>query len=67
MSKAFSYAGARVGYAAALTLKIVEAIQLVRLPYHLSTVTQAVARVALRFSEQLQSPVDLATPTSEMT
>ncbi len=58
MSKAFSYAGARVGYAAA-NPEVVEAIQLVRLPYHLSTVTQAVARVALRFSEQLQSQLTL--------
>jgi histidinol-phosphate aminotransferase len=58
MSKAFSYAGARVGYAAT-SPEIVEAIQLVRLPYHLSTTTQAVARVALRFSEQLQSQLIL--------
>ncbi len=58
MSKAFSYAGARVGYAAA-NPEVVEAIQLVRLPYHLSTVTQAVARVALRFSAQLQSQLTL--------
>ena len=58
MSKAFSYAGARVGYLAANS-DIVEAIQLVRLPYHLSSVTQAVARVALRFTDQLQSQVAL--------
>ncbi len=58
MSKAFSYAGARVGYAAT-NPEIVDAIQLVRLPYHLSTITQAIARVALRFSEQLQGQVAL--------
>lgn len=58
MSKAFSYAGARVGYVAA-NPKVVSAIQLVRLPYHLSTITQAIARVALRFSDQLQSQVSL--------
>jgi len=58
MSKAFSYAGARVGYVAANS-EVIDAIQLVRLPYHLSTVTQAVARVALRFSDQLQSQVNL--------
>ena len=58
MSKAFSYAGARVGYAAA-SPEIVQAIQLVRLPYHLSAVTQAVARVALRFSDELQGQVTL--------
>lgn len=58
MSKAFSYAGARVGYAAA-NPEVVDAIQLVRLPYHLSTVTQAVARVALKFSDQLNGQVNL--------
>jgi histidinol-phosphate aminotransferase len=58
MSKAFSYAGARVGYAAA-NPEVIAAIQLVRLPYHLSTITQAIARVALRFSDQLQSQVSL--------
>jgi len=58
MSKAFSFAGARVGYVAA-NPEVVEAIQLVRLPYHLSTITQALARAALRFSDQLQSQVNL--------
>jgi histidinol-phosphate aminotransferase len=58
MSKAFSYAGARVGYAAA-NPEVIAAIQLVRLPYHLSTMTQAIARVALRYSDQLQSQVSL--------
>jgi histidinol-phosphate aminotransferase len=58
MSKAFSFAGARVGYIAA-NPEVVEAIQLVRLPYHLSTITQALARAALRFSDQLQSQVNL--------
>lgn len=58
MSKAFSYAGARVGYVAA-NPEVVEAIQLVRLPYHLSTITQAIARVALRFSDELQGQVAL--------
>jgi histidinol-phosphate aminotransferase len=58
MSKAFSYAGARVGYAAT-SPEIVEAIQLVRLPYHLSTITQAIARVALRFSDELQGQLTL--------
>jgi histidinol-phosphate aminotransferase len=58
MSKAFSFAGARVGYAVA-NPEVIDAIQLVRLPYHLSSVTQAVARVALRYSDQLQSQVNL--------
>jgi histidinol-phosphate aminotransferase len=46
MSKAFALAGARVGYLAA-DPAVIEALLLVRLPYHLSAVTQAVARVAL--------------------
>ena len=58
MSKAFSFAGARVGYAVA-NPEVIDAIQLVRLPYHLSSVTQAVARVALHYSDQLQSQVNL--------
>jgi histidinol-phosphate aminotransferase len=58
MSKAFSYAGARIGYAVA-DPKVIAALQLVRLPYHLSTITQEAARVALRFSAELLSQVDL--------
>ena len=58
MSKAFSYAGARVGYAAAIP-ELIDAMQLVRLPYHLSTLTQAIARVALRFSDELQGQLAL--------
>jgi histidinol-phosphate aminotransferase len=46
MSKAFALAGARVGYLAA-DPALVQALLLVRLPYHLSSVTQAVARAAL--------------------
>jgi histidinol-phosphate aminotransferase len=46
MSKAFAMAGARVGYLAAAP-EVVEKLLLVRLPYHLSVVTQAVARAAL--------------------
>jgi histidinol-phosphate aminotransferase len=46
MSKAFALAGARVGYLAA-DPALIEALLLVRLPYHLSAVTQAVARAAL--------------------
>lgn len=58
MSKAFSYAGARIGYAVA-DPKVIAALQLVRLPYHLSTITQEAARVALKFSAELLSQVDL--------
>lgn len=52
MSKAFALAGARVGYLAASTA-LVDALRVVRLPYHLSAVTQAVARVALAHSAEL--------------
>ena len=56
MSKAFAMAGARVGYLAA-DPAVVEALLLVRLPYHLSAVTQAVALAALRHSAELLSSV----------
>jgi histidinol-phosphate aminotransferase len=46
MSKAFAAAGARLGYLAA-DPALVDALLLVRLPYHLSTVSQAVARAAI--------------------
>lgn len=46
MSKAFALAGARVGYLAAAPA-VIDALRVVRLPYHLSAVTQAVAQVAL--------------------
>jgi histidinol-phosphate aminotransferase len=57
MSKAFAFAGARLGYVAAVA-EIVEALQVVRLPYHLSAVTQAVARVALAHAVELLATVD---------
>jgi histidinol-phosphate aminotransferase len=46
MSKAFAAAGTRLGYLAA-DPAVIDALLTVRLPYHLSTVTQAVARAAL--------------------
>ncbi len=46
MSKAFAMAGARVGYLAA-SEELISKLLIVRLPYHLSAVTQAVARAAL--------------------
>ena len=49
MSKAFAFAGGRLGYLAAAPA-VVEALALVRLPYHLSALTQAAARAALRHS-----------------
>lgn len=51
MSKAFAFAGGRLGYLAA-SPAVVEALQLVRLPYHLSVLTQAAARAALRHSHE---------------
>ena len=42
MSKAFAFAGGRLGYLAAAPA-VVDAIQLVRLPYHLSVISQAAA------------------------
>jgi histidinol-phosphate aminotransferase len=51
MSKAFAAAGTRLGYLAA-DPAVIDALLLVRLPYHLSTVTQAVARAALAHKEE---------------
>ncbi|MBO3745403.1 histidinol-phosphate transaminase [Streptosporangiaceae bacterium NEAU-GS5] len=57
MSKAFAMAGARIGYLAA-DPAVIDALLLVRLPYHLSTLTQAAARVALAHQEELLGTVD---------
>jgi histidinol-phosphate aminotransferase len=56
MSKAFAAAGTRLGYLAA-DPAVPDALLLVRLPYHLSTVTQAVARAALAHTDELLSSV----------
>jgi histidinol-phosphate aminotransferase len=56
MSKAFALAGARLGYLVA-SPEVVDAVQLVRLPYHLSAVTQAVARTALGHAPELLGTV----------
>ena len=56
MSKAFALAGARVGYLAA-SPAVVDALRLVRLPYHLSALTQAAARVALAHADELLATV----------
>lgn len=57
MSKAFGLAGARVGYLVA-DRAVVDALRVVRLPYHLSAVTQAVARAALAHAAELMAQVD---------
>lgn len=56
MSKAFAFAGGRLGYLAA-TPAVIDALQLVRLPYHLSVTTQAAARAALRHTEETLASV----------
>lgn len=57
MSKAFAFAGARVGYLAA-DPAVVDALRLVRLPYHLSALTQAAAIAALRHAPAMLAMVD---------
>jgi histidinol-phosphate aminotransferase len=57
MSKAFALAGVRLGYLAAGPA-VVEALQLVRLPYHLSAVTQAAATAALHHADDLLASVN---------
>lgn len=52
MSKAFAFAGARVGYLAA-DAAVCDAMRLVRLPYHLSALTQAAAEAALDHSAEM--------------
>ena len=56
MSKAFALAGARLGYLAAAP-EICDALRVVRLPYHLSAVTQATASAALRHAGELLANV----------
>ena len=57
MSKAFAFAGARVGYMAA-DEAVVDALRIVRLPYHLSALTQAAARAALRHAPEMLANVE---------
>lgn len=57
MSKAFAFAGARVGYLAA-DPAVIDALRLVRLPYHLSALTQAAALAALRHAPTMLAMVD---------
>ncbi|MFZ3451783.1 histidinol-phosphate transaminase [Arthrobacter sp. 7Tela_A1] len=57
MSKAFALAGARLGYLAAAP-EVTDALRLVRLPYHLSAVTQATANAALAHADALLANVE---------
>ncbi|HYN72685.1 MAG TPA: histidinol-phosphate transaminase [Nakamurella sp.] len=56
MSKAFAFAGGRLGYLAAAPA-VIDALMLVRLPYHLSTLTQAAALAALRHADDTLASV----------
>jgi histidinol-phosphate aminotransferase len=56
MSKAFALAGGRLGYLAGADA-VVDAVRIVRLPYHLSAVSQAVARAALAHADELLAKV----------
>lgn len=58
MSKAFAMAGARLGYAIAAP-EVIDALRVVRLPYHLSSVSQVVACTALAYSDELLAQVDV--------
>lgn len=57
MSKAFAFAGARLGYLAA-DAAVTDALRLVRLPYHLSAFTQAAATAALGHASEMLAMVD---------
>jgi histidinol-phosphate aminotransferase len=57
MSKAFAFAGVRVGYLAA-DPAVTDALRLVRLPYHLSALTQAAALAALAHAREMLAMVD---------
>jgi histidinol-phosphate aminotransferase len=56
MSKAFAFAGGRLGYLVAAPA-VIDAMLLVRLPYHLSSLTQAAARAALRHADDTLASV----------
>ncbi|MFC5501387.1 histidinol-phosphate transaminase [Lysinimonas soli] len=57
MSKAFAFAGARLGYLAA-DPAVTDALRLVRLPYHLSAFTQAASVAALQHAPEMLAMVD---------
>lgn len=57
MSKAFAFAGARLGYLAA-DPAVIDALRLVRLPYHLSALTQAAAVAALAHAPEMLAMVE---------
>jgi len=67
MSKAFGYAGGRLGYCAVSSSEIVQALKLVRLPYHLSAISQVAAIAALGFaSESLDRVAEITRARNNM-
>jgi histidinol-phosphate aminotransferase len=56
MSKAFAFAGARLGYLVA-DPAVIDALRLVRLPYHLSALTQAASIAALAHAPEMLAMV----------
>jgi len=66
MSKAFAFAGGRLGYVAA-DPAVINALRVVRLPYHLSSVSQAAAIAALRHAAELLAQVDALRETRDET
>ncbi len=64
MSKAFAFAGARVGYLAA-DPAVIEALLLVRLPYHLSALTQQAAIIAVEYAGRLGDQVQTLKATRD--
>jgi histidinol-phosphate aminotransferase len=66
MSKAFAFAGARLGYLAA-DPAVADALRLVRLPYHLSALTQAASLAALAHAPEMLAMVnDIAAQRDRM-
>ncbi len=57
MSKAFAFAGVRLGYLAASSA-VVDAVRIVRLPYHLSALTQAAALAALEGKDLMLANIE---------
>lgn len=64
MSKAFAFAGVRLGYLAA-DPELTDLLRLVRLPYHLSSVTQAVAEAALEHAGTMLAMVEAIKATRD--
>ena len=58
MSKAFAFAGARTGYLVAKPA-VINAALIARLPYHLSSLTQAAAETALEFTPAMQAEIEV--------